>query len=347
MCVLWAIAWFGWRGQRLWEICLGTPALCATNRAVVQGNVERQAEMLANRVRKNLRHLRKWARRCGVSCYRAYDRDIPEVPLVIDYYEGRLHVAEFCDWSDDEVWARLGRLVDELEIAPSDVYVKSRKRQRGLEQYQNRGDAANRFEVREGGHSFLVNLIDYHDTGLFLDHRQTRAMVQNESRDKRVLNLFCYTGAFSVYAAAGGARETLGVDLSATYLKWARDNLDLNGFGRDRHRLLRGDVMEELLNLANEGERFDLAVVDPPTFSNSKSTQGTFDLQRDYVELLRRVADLLETAGTVYFSSNNRRFKFDPKALGQWFGGEEITYKTIPEDFRDKKSHRAFRFQRS
>jgi 23S rRNA G2069 N7-methylase RlmK/C1962 C5-methylase RlmI len=305
-----------------------------------------QAEMLVNRVRKNSRHLRKWARRRSITCYRLYDRDIPEVPIAVDLYEGRLHVAEFAGWSDDEVWQRLQPSAEALGIARSDVYIKSRERQKGASQYQNRGDAAHRIEISEGGHMFLVNLVDYHDTGLFLDHRQTRAMVQEESPGKRVLNLFCYTGAFSVYAGAGGATETLGIDLSATYLKWARDNLEINRLDRERHRLVRGDVMQELLELRSAGRRFDLAVVDPPTFSNSKKIEGTFDVLRDHVDLLQRVAPLIEPGGNVYFSTNHRRFRFQESELSRLFRCEEISHRTVPDDFRDKKIHRCFQLVR-
>lgn len=314
--------------------------------SVTDDRIHRQGEMLSNRVQKNVRHLRKWVRRTDVSCYRIYDRDIPELPLVIDWYEGRLHVAQFGELDEAQLRALLAPALEALEAPASQVYFKARQRQKGTQQYQNRGDTENRFEVGEGGHRFWINLSDYLDTGLFLDHRKTRAMVQAEAEDRRVLNLFCYTGAFSVYAAAGGARDTLGVDLSGTYLDWARANLELNGFSRDRHRLRRGDVMAVLGELNDEGERFELAVVDPPTFSNSKSMEGTFDVLRDHEELLRRVADVMVADGLVYFSTNHRHFRWEGDALEDVFASEEITSKTIPEDFRDRKIHRCFRLVR-
>lgn len=307
---------------------------------------ESQGEMLGNRVRKNQRRLRKWLRRDQVTCYRLYDRDIPEIPLAIDRYEERLHVACFSDWKEERIRSVLEPTCAALDIDPAKMFIKSRRRQKGVHQYQGQGSADNRFEVLEGGHRFLVNLVDYIDTGLFLDHRKTRAMVQAGAAGKSVLNLFCYTGAFSVYAAAGGAQRTLAVDRSATYLEWARANLERNGFSPAAHRLVRADVMRELEELAERRERFDLAVVDPPTFSNSKNSPATFDVQRDHVELLERVAELLIPSGRVYFSTNNRRFRWQPEDLKRWFHAEEISHRTLPEDFRDKKIHRSFLLER-
>lgn len=309
--------------------------------------LQQQAEMLCNRVRKNEKRLRKWLSREDIHCYRLYDKDIPEIPLVIDWYEGRLHVAEFQTAKDErsgEEWMRevLAPTCEALQVRPEWVYYKVRDRQRGSQQYQARGAGYHRFEAREGGHRFLVNLRDYLDTGLFLDHRRTRAMVQAASEGKAVLNLFCYTGSFSVYAAGGGAATSLGIDLSATYLQWARENLDLNGADRARHRLVRADVMEELLALKKTGERFDVVVVDPPTFSNSKRMEGVFDVQRDHVSLLERVHTLLAPGGQVYFSTNHRRFRFDDEALAKRYSAQEISAKTLPMDFRDTKIHRCW-----
>lgn len=313
-----------------------------------------QGEMLCNRVKKNMKRLRKWSRREGVSCYRIYDRDIPEIPIVIDWYEGRLHVAEFSrkhasEECGGESWMKtvLAMTALALEVPAEAIYYKVRDRQRGQSQYQARGTEDHRFEVGEAGHRFLVNLLDYLDTGLFLDHRKTRGMVAAECEGKSVLNLFCYTGSFSVYAGAAGASNTLGVDLSATYLEWARANLELNGLDRNRNRLRRGDVMEVLRDLRGQGERFDIAVVDPPTFSNSKRMEGVFDVQRDHVELLEAVHAVLAPKGVVYFSTNHRRFQFDEGEVGGHFDVEEISHKTLPEDFRDAKIHRCFRLERN
>lgn len=310
-----------------------------------------QSEVLCNRVRKNFKNLKKWAEREQIHCFRLYDRDVPEIPLVIDWYQGRLHVAEFAkNHSDNETrhgeeWMRalVAPLAEEFGVADRDIYYKVRNRQRGQKQYQAKGEQYKRVEVEEGGHRFLVNLEDYLDTGLFLDHRRTRAMVAAESKGKSVLNLYCYTGSFQVYAAGAGAATTVGIDLSATYLEWSRANLELNGFEAARNRLIRGDVLEELQNFVRSGEKFDLVVVDPPTFSNSKRLEGVFDVQRDHLEILRTVHALLAKEGVVYFSTNHRRFKFEDDAVQELFDFREISAKTLPKDYRDKKIHRAWR----
>ncbi len=304
-----------------------------------------QAEMLRHRLTKNVRRLRKWAAREGVGCYRVYDRDIPEVPLAIDWYEGRLHVSEFArrgvDEADDAwIEAMVSASAAQLGVSPDDAFVKTRQRQKGLSQYERVGDEGERFVVSEGGHRFLVNLTDYLDTGLFLDHRVTRGLVEREAAGKRMLNLFAYTGAFSVYAAAGGARSTTTVDMSNTYLAWARDNLALNGFqGRD-HRLERADVLAWLDDPARRREQYDLVVVDPPTFSNSKKMADVFDIQRDHRPMLERILRLVAPGGVVWFSTNFRRFVPDLDGLGA--NATEMTHKTVPPDFRGP-IHRSWR----
>ncbi|MBL4636964.1 MAG: class I SAM-dependent methyltransferase [Kofleriaceae bacterium] len=313
--------------------------------------VQEQSENLRNRVRKTYKHLKKWSRREKVHCFRLYDRDIPEIPLVIDWYQGRLHVAEFAKrHSEDESrhgeeWMRtvVAPMAEDLGVASADIYYKVRNRQRGQAQYQAKGAQYNRIEVEEGGHRFLVNLVDYLDTGLFLDHRRTRAMVAAESEGKSLLNLYCYTGSFQVHAAGAGAAISVGIDLSATYLEWARANLELNGFEAARHRLIRGDVQEELQHLVSSGEKFDIVVVDPPTFSNSKRLEGVFDVQRDHMAVLQSVHGLLAQSGVVYFSTNHRRFKFEEEEASALFEIQEITKKTLPTDYRDKKIHRCWR----
>ncbi len=312
-----------------------------------------QGEMLCNRVKKNVKRLRTWIQREHVECYRLYDRDIPEIPLVIDWYEGRLYIAEFNRKHASEdcggaLWMKtvVAMTALELEVATDKIYYKVRDRQRGQKQYQARGAEGNRVVVDEAGHKFLVNLVDYLDTGLFLDHRRTRGMVAAECSGKSVLNLFCYTGSFSVYAGAAGASNTLGIDLSATYLEWARANLNLNNLDRTRNRLRRGDVLEELAELKHSGERFDIAVVDPPTFSNSKRLESVFDIQRDHVELLMAVDAVLAPDAVVYFSTNHRRFSLDEAALSSKFSIFDVSAKTLPVDFRDKKIHRCWRLER-
>ena len=207
-----------------------------------------QAVMLANRVKKTARHVRKWARRTQVSCYRLYDRDIPEIPVVIDWYEGHLHLAEFArggaddrdEWIVDE-WAFA--VAQALEVPVDKVFIKARRRQRGKTQYERHAESRHELLVSEGGLKFRVNLQDYLDTGLFLDHRVTRNLVRAEADGCAVLNLFAYTGSFSVYAADGGASSTTTIDLSKTYLAWAQDNMALNGFSTDAHRFIHADVL--------------------------------------------------------------------------------------------------------
>lgn len=309
------------------------------------------AQMLENRLRKNAAHRLKWARRTGVTCYRLYERDIPEIPLVIDWYEGRVHVAERARPNLDALpdaehraWisAMTGAIAQALNVAPTAVYVKRRERQKGSAQYRALGESGERFVVNEHGLQFYVNLRDYLDTGLFLDHRPLRARVQAESAGRRCLNLFCYTGAFTVHAAAGGAASTTSVDLSQTYIQWARDNLALNQFDQGPHRLVRTEVLSWLRDPAVQRDRFDLIVVDPPTFSNSKRMEGVFDVQRDHVEMLSLLDDVLAPGGVMYFSTNFQRFRLDMDML-RGLSAEDITEATIPEDFRDRKIHKAWR----
>jgi 23S rRNA (guanine2445-N2)-methyltransferase / 23S rRNA (guanine2069-N7)-methyltransferase len=271
---------------------------------------------------------------------------------VVDRYEDALHIAEFArpherspaqhaDWLD--LMARTAG--DVLEVARDRVFLKHRDRQRGTAQYQRVDERRARFEVQEGGLKFIVNLSDYVDTGLFLDHRLTRQMVREAAAEKHVLNLFAYTGSFSVYAAAGGATSTTTVDKSATYIDWARENLEVNGFAGPEHRLVRSDIRDFVDGLTPR-DQWDLAVVDPPTFSNTKDLEDVWDVQRDHAELLGRLAGHIVPGGVVYFSTNFRRFKLDEAALGEQFTIREITRQTIPEDFRNERIHACWRLVR-
>jgi 23S rRNA (guanine2445-N2)-methyltransferase / 23S rRNA (guanine2069-N7)-methyltransferase len=312
----------------------------------------RQAEEFGNRLRKLARHLRRWPTKRGITCYRIYERDMPEVPLVVDRYEDALHIAEFerphdrtaaehADWLDFMVDAAAKALETPREL----VFVKHRQRQRGASQYERFDERRVLKIVQEGGLKFEVNLSDYLDTGLFLDHRITRAMVRDAARGTRFLNLFAYTGSFTVYAAAGGASETTTVDLSANYLEWAEENLRINGLLNPAHHFIRADSREYLESL-KEHEQFDLAVVDPPTFSNSKRLDEDWDVQRYHGELLRGVLRVMRVGGVVFFSTNSRRFKLDEAALAG-ANVREITKQTIPEDFRNKRIHRCWRVVRT
>lgn len=307
------------------------------------------------RLAKRFKHLAKWARRQNLEAFRVYDRDIPEIPLAIDWYAGWLHAAEYDrpherTEIEHEVW--LDRMVEaaasELGVPPGRSFLKARRRQRGTSQYEKVAERKAVLTVREGDLAFEVNLSDYVDTGLFLDHRTTRSLVRGDAAGKRVLNLFSYTGAFSVYAAAGDARETVSVDLSNTYLDWTRTNLARNGFtDAGRHRTVRDEARAYLLHRARRGEApYDLVVVDPPTFSRSAKSEVPWDIERDHAELLGLVADNLAPDGVVYFSTNFRRFHLATDALAARYAIREITNRTIPEDFRDRRPHRAWRLVR-
>ena len=299
---------------------------------------------------KNVRHLRRYPSR-GITCYRVYDRDQVDVPLIIDLYEGRAHVAEYerehsrsvaqqADWYD-----AVRRIVAEATGA-SRVVIKEKHRQRGLTQHEKVAESGESFLVQEDGLRFEVNLDDYIDTGLFLDHRLTRAMVRDKAAGARFLNLFCYTGAFTTYAAAGrngrGAASTTSVDLSNTYLEWTMRNLRHNGLYPGPHRLVRSDVLE-FLREHPRGEHYDLAVIDPPTFSNSKSTEEDWEVAVGHAEVLGLVRALLSPRASVWFSTNYRRFKLDEEALAacgyEW---TEISHRTVPPEYRNRRIHRCW-----
>lgn len=301
-----------------------------------------------NRLLKNARHWSKWAKRQGISCYRLYDRDVPEFPVIVDWYEGRAHLQEVetgwvesdedhADWLD-EIRAACAEV---LQIPLDAVSLKTRRRQRGEQQYEKTGTSGEDFVVHEDGLGFYVNLDAYLDTGLFLDHRNTRKRVRAEAAGKRFLNLFSYTGAFTVYAAAGGARETVTVDMSNTYLDWAGRNFGLNGMPFQQHNRVREDVFAWLRHALEQREKFDLIVCDPPSFSNSKKMLGVLDVQRDHAWLIDSCLALLNPGGVLYFSNNLRTFKMDESLLAQC---QDISAQSVPEDFRNKKIHQCFRF---
>ncbi len=313
---------------------------------------EQQAEYFRNRLVKNEHHLRRWARSAGIEALRLYDNDIPEVPLAVDRYgpeSGAYLLMALYErpYDKDEgleaAWLNLmARTASEaLGIAPGRLFVKTRRRLRGLEQYEKLGAESVELAVREGGLSFLVNLSDYIDTGLFLDHRTTRAMVAAESAGKRVLNLFSYTGSFSVHAAAGGASAVTSVDLSNTYNAWAQRNLELNHFSTGDHPIVKADVPAFLADAAEAGMAWDLIVADPPTYSNSKSAPADFDVNSDWPELIEACARVLSPGGRLYFSTNSRKLKWDATRLS--LPCEDISAATIPRDFRDARIHRCWR----
>lgn len=311
--------------------------------------------MLANRLQRMYRHLRKWARRRDIACYRIYDKDIPDQPIIVDWYDSRALVyamrrkkdeteAQRFEWLaevEEEVRAGL-ELPDPGPGEEDRLFFKERFQRKGGVQYERIAEERQEFVVPEQGHRFLVNLSDYHDTGLFLDHRITRKMVEGEAAGKRMLNLFCYTGSFSVYAAAGGAAGTTSVDISNTYLEWTRRNFELNGLDPNTNRVERADVLQWLPQAAREGRQFDLIVCDPPTFSNSKKMRGFFDVGVMHPELINGCLELLAPHGVLYFSTNFRGFQLREDELAPC-RLEEITAQTVPEDYRNKKIHRCWR----
>ena len=302
-------------------------------------------QMFANRLQKNLKTLGKWAKQAGVECYRLYDADMPEYALAIDLYRDWVHVQEYAPPRSIDPEKAQTRLLDALAAIPvalgvpaERVVIKRRERQTGTRQYERQGEQGRFMEVSEGGVKLLVNLTDYLDTGLFLDHRPMRLRIQREAAGKRFLNLFCYTATATVHAAKGGARSTTSVDLSKTYLDWARRNLSLNGFS-DKQRLEQGDVMAWLE--ADRGE-YDLIFIDPPTFSNSKRMEGVFDVQRDHARLIDLAMARLAAGGVLYFSNNFRKFQLD-EMLAKRYKIAEVTGETLDPDFaRNPRIHRAW-----
>lgn len=283
------------------------------------------------------------------NAFRVYDRDIPELPFAVDWYAGALHIAEYArphdrDESEHDVWVdrMAGAAAEALGVDAGDVFVKKRARQRGASQYQRVAEAGAWRTVEENGIRFQVNLSDYVDTGLFLDHRPLRHDVFRASKGKAVLNLFGYTGAFSVHAAAGGATRVTTVDLSRNYLSWARDNMTLNELDPQQHGWVEADVMAWVREASRGRPSWDLAIVDPPTFSNSRRTKEDFDVQANHAELLACVRALVRPGGTIWFSTNFRRFRFEVESLpGARI--EEISEKTIPPDYRNRRIHRVWR----
>jgi 23S rRNA (guanine2445-N2)-methyltransferase / 23S rRNA (guanine2069-N7)-methyltransferase len=310
------------------------------------------ARMVANRLRKNLDKLKRWRQQEGVACFRAYDADIPEHACAIDVYttldgDTWLHVQEYAAPADIPEATTRKRLNEVLSAArevfaiPRErVALKTRSTGKGGSKYGRFDHRGEFFTVEEGAAKLRVNLFDYLDTGLFLDHRPLRARMALEARGKRFLNLFCYTGAATVQAAVQGAAETTSVDLSSTYLEWLADNLRENSIGGTRHRIAQADALRWIE--ADRGEH-DVVFCDPPTFSNSKRAED-FDVQRDHVRLLRAIVARLAPGGVLYFSNNFRRFKLDEAAIAEFAAVEDISASTIPPDFaRNPRIHRAWR----
>jgi len=348
--------------------------------------------MFANRLQKRFRHLKKWAQRTGVGTFRLYDRDIPEIPLVLDYYGdvslpgdaalcGALYKRPYeKDETDEEKWLSVMKdaAAAALGVETERVFLKQRQKQRGSSQYEKTDGQQFTKIVSEGGLAFKVNLSDYLDTGLFPDRRLLRAIVRAEAAGKKVLNLFSYTGSFSVYAASGGAVETDSIDLSNTYLSWARENFSLNGFSasllqqreffssgsadrqqkknlnaappRCANKLIRADVLDFLERAAGAKMRWDIIVLDPPSFSNSKKMTDDFDLRRDIAGLLEQCLLLLEGGGKIFLSVNTRRSAISASVLETELRSQsatnvrvtELGSEIIDEDFKGKKTPKSF-----
>ncbi len=294
------------------------------------------AQMLANRLRKKSKGLARWVRQNAISCYRLYDADIPEYAVAIDVYDNWVHVAEYRAPDTVDPAKAEQRLRDVMSAVPAvldvpteRVVVKQRLRQKGKQQYQKRGQKNALVQVTEGDTKLLVNLHDYLDTGLFLDHRRVRFEIARLAKQKRFLNLYCYTGAATVHAAVAGAERSVSVDLSATYLEWARKNLALNGVCSAHHRLVRADCTRWL---DTNREPFDIILLDPPTFSNSKRMDATLDIQRDHATLITAAARHLSPGGLLIFSTNQKRFKLDP-ALNEALAIQDMTRWSLDKDF--------------
>lgn len=299
-------------------------------------------EAFKNRLHKRYKHLKKWARRENISAFRIYNWDIPEYPFTVDKYNEHavVYIFQRNEPLSEEDSELLPHIVSEvLQIDETKIFVKSRQKQKGKSQYNQLSDQAYQIEIKENGLTFLLNLSDYLDTGIFLDHRNSRKIIMDEASGKSVLNLFAYTGSFSIAAMAGGAKLVKTVDMSNTYLQWTEQNIRLNKQQKAKHQLLKTDILNWISE--KQKDRFDLVILDPPSFSNSKSMDKSFDIQRDHSSLIEQTAAMLTDNGKIFFSTNKRKFKMD-EALKTDFRVEEITSFTTPEDFRNKPPHQTY-----
>lgn len=335
-----------------------------------------QAVLFYNRIKKRYKHLKKYARRISTCAYRLYDKDIPEVPAAVDLYieddtncifatlteyERAAHTSSANGAKEAASPAELTQaLCAALDIPADRVYGKYRKRQRGESQYEKLAEYGKRIIIREGNCRFFINLSDYLDTGLFLDHRPTRLHIAETAAHKTVLNLFCYTASFSIHALVGGASQVCSVDLSKNYLQWAAENAKLNGVDDPvRCRFVQSDVRAFLDSALQQKKRWDIIICDPPTFSNSKRTPQFFDVNRHWQDIVRNCCTLLSPHGILYFSTNSRTLRFSSEALSdepvipsvpdcfiyrkQLFTVKDVSHQSIPEDFRNKKIHRLWK----
>jgi 23S rRNA (cytosine1962-C5)-methyltransferase len=303
--------------------------------------------MLKNRIEKNWKKLKSWSEQLHFEAIRLYDRDIPEFQFIVDKYKDHFVIYDKTDAyidKDKNLVPIVTSAVQELFKATDDqIILKSRLRQAGLQQYEKLQESGRFIVVQEGKARLRINLWDYLDTGLFLDHRPMRERISKEAKNSRFLNLFCYTGAVSVAAALAGA-ETVSVDMSATYLDWAKNNFKENSLALDKHQFIQADVISWLENPGVQ-KPFDLIFLDPPTFSNSKRMDGNFEVERDQDFLIEKVMKLLTPQGTLYFSNNKRKFKLSDK-VNENYQVKNISTETIPRDFHDQKIHQCYQIRR-
>jgi 23S rRNA (cytosine1962-C5)-methyltransferase len=300
-----------------------------------------------NRLKKRFKHKAKWAKSNAVFCYRVYDKDLPDFPFVIDKFEdfivAAIDVIEDGKESNKDWLLEIKNIISNvLNVELTNITVKLRFSQKGNKQYTKLDYSGSLVSVQEFGLLFLINPFDYLDIGLFLDHRITRKWVKKEALNKRVLNLFAYTGSFSVYAAAGDALKVTTVDMSNTYLQWAEKNMQLNGFkSAKKYEYLREDILDWIQSVPPSS--YDLIILDPPTFSNSKKMLLTWDVQRDHAFLINQLQNILTPGGILYFSNNYQKFKLNISEIVGFESIEDVTLKSIPEDFERTKPHSCFK----
>jgi 23S rRNA (cytosine1962-C5)-methyltransferase len=316
-----------------------------TKNFITPERTRQHAEMLSNRVRKSFHYLNKRFKRLNVDCFRLYDWDIPEIRAVVDWYAGHIVIGEYERLQTGPDWlSQMAEAVGAaLGVPPDKVHMKRRHtRTPGEQRYGKMDSKGEMIEVRERDLHFLVNLKDFLDTGLYSDHRDTRVIVNRLSEGKDFLNLFAYTGAFSCAAVAGGARSTVTVDRSKTYLRWAKDNMELNGFTGTQHTFIQSDVEAFLKRAREEGQSFTLAFVDPPSFFDTETNDLAFDINRDHPQLIKSVLSVMVSGATIIFSTNHQRF--EPRMEGLPVKElVELTPVTIPEDYRNRKINRCWK----
>ena len=307
---------------------------------------QQMLDQLVLQLKKKHKKLRPYFSEAGTDCYREHSFSIGNSRVFIDRYGENLHISiSEGGKEDDELFTQedLAKIAGALYIRPVNIHLKTREKLKEHKQYTPLDDQNHQIEVHENGLAFMVNLQDYIDTGLFLDHRKTRRIVGSESLGKKILNLFAYTGAFSVYAASGGAEAVTTVDLSATYLDWAQENFRANDLLPGMFEFVRSDVAPFLTEARKQGRKWDLIILDPPTFSNSRKMDGVWDIQKNHIGMLDLCSAVLAKDGVILFSTNYRQFQLEKQALFGKFQIDDITHLTTDEDFLGKPAHRCWK----